>query len=133
MYMSTSQRMASTYRQVGVESRVASASPHELISLLFDALLESLSMARVHMECGNVQAKGDAIRKATRLITEGLKSSLDPRGGQLTENLGMLYDYSVARLLEAHLKNDLALVDEVINLIKPIAESWKSMNTSQVQ
>jgi flagellar secretion chaperone FliS len=125
--------MASTYRRVGVESNVASASPHGLIVMLFDAVLETLSLTKAHMECGNIQAKGDAVRKATRLITEGLKASLDSKGGQLAENLGMLYDYSVAQLMQAHLKNDPVLVDEVINLIKPIADSWKSMDQTQIQ
>lgn len=129
MYMSTSQRMASTYKRVGVESRVESASPHELISLLFDGLLTSLSVAKVHMAAGNIEGKSQAISKSTRIITEGLKGSLDPRGGDLSDNLGLLYDYCVASLMQAHLKNDVALIDEVIGLIGPVSETWKSMNT----
>lgn len=130
MYMSTSQRMASTYKRVGVESRVESASPHELIALLFDGLLTSLSVAKAHMETGNIEGKSHAISKSTRIITEGLKGSLDPRGGDLSDNLGMLYDYCVASLMQAHLKNDTALIDEVIGLIGPVSETWKSMNTN---
>lgn len=130
MYMSTSQRMASTYKRVGVESRVESASPHELISLLFEGLLTTLSAAKVHMAAGNIEAKSQAITKASRIITEGLKGSLDPRGGDLSDNLGMLYDYCVASLMQAHLKNDAALIDEVVGLIGPVSETWKSMNTN---
>jgi len=130
MYMSTSQRMASTYKRVGVESRVESASPHELIAMLFDGLLTSLSVAKAHMEAGNIEGKSNAISKSTRIITEGLRGSLDPKGGDLSENLGMLYDYCVTSLMQAHLKNDTALIDEVIGLIGPISETWKSMNTN---
>ncbi len=130
MYMSTSQRMANTYKRVGVESRVESASPHELISLLFDGLLVSLSTARAHMVAGNIEGKSQAISKSTRIITEGLKDSLDPRGGDLTNNLSMLYDYCVTSLMQAHLKNDVALLDEVVGLIGPLSETWKSLNTS---
>lgn len=133
MYMSTSQRMASTYKRVGVESRVESASPHELISLLFEGLLTTLSAAKVHMAAGNIEAKSQAITKASRIITEGLKGSLDPRGGDLSDNLGMLYDYCVASLMQAHLKNDAALIDEVVGLIGPVSETWKSMNTNNTQ
>lgn len=128
MYTSVSHRMASTYQRVGTESRVDSASPHELIVLLFDGLLESLSLAKLHMQSGNMAAKGEAIRKSTRIISEGLKASLDIRGGDLTNNLSMLYDYCVASLMEAHLKNNVELVDEVITLISQIADSWKNMN-----
>jgi flagellar protein FliS len=122
--------MASTYKRVGVESRVESASPHELIALLFDGLLTSLAVAKVHMAAGNIEAKSQAITKASRIITEGLKGSLDPRGGDLSDNLGMLYDYCVASLMQAHLKNDAALIDEVVGLIGPVSETWKSMNTN---
>jgi len=122
--------MANTYKRVGVESRVESASPHELISLLFDGLLVSLSTARAHMVAGNIEGKSQAISKSTRIITEGLKDSLDPRGGDLTNNLSMLYDYCVTSLMQAHLKNDVALLDEVVGLIGPLSETWKSLNTS---
>lgn len=130
MYISVSQRMASTYKKVGVESRVESASPHELIALLFDGLLTTLSVAKVHMAAGNIPAKSQAITKATRIITEGLKGSLDPKGGDLADNLSMLYDYCVTSLMQAHLKNDTAMIDEVVGLIGPLSETWKSMNTS---
>lgn len=133
MYMSISQRMASTYKKVSVESRVESASPHELISLLFDALLASLSAAKAHMAASNIEGKSQAITKSTRIITEGLKGSLDPQGGELSQNLGLLYDYCVAQLMQAHLKNDIALVDEVIGLMAPVADTWKNMHNHSSQ
>ena len=133
MYTSVSQRMASTYKKVGVESRVESASPHELISLLFEGLLSTLNVAKLHMTAGDIPAKSQAITKASRIITEGLKGSLDPKGGDLTDNLTMLYDYCVASLMQAHLKNDVTMIDEVIGLIGPLSETWKSMNTGQTQ
>lgn len=122
--------MANTYKRVGVESRVESASPHELICLLFDGLLVSLTAAKAHMAAGDIQGKSKAITKATRIITEGLKGSLDPKGGDLTDNLSMLYDYCVTSLMQGHLKNDAAMIDEVIGLIGPLSETWKSLNTN---
>ena len=133
MYTSVSQRMASTYKKVGVESRVEAASPHELISLLFEGLLSTLNVAKLHMIAGDIPAKSQAITKASRIISEGLKGSLDPKGGDLTENLTMLYDYCVTTLMEAHLKNDVAMIDEVIGLIAPLSETWKSMNVNSTQ
>lgn len=130
MYTSVSHRMAFTYKKVGVESRVESASPHELISLLFDGLLTTLSAAKLHMAAGNITGKSQAITKATRIISEGLKGSLDPKGGDLTDNLSMLYDYCVTSLMQAHLKNNESLIDEVIGLIGPLSETWKSLNTN---
>ncbi len=125
--------MASAYKKVGVESRVETASPHELISLLFEGLLSSLSAAKIHLASGNVAAKSQAITKSMRIISEGLKGSLDPQAGELSQNLGLLYDYCVAQLMQAHLKNDVELIDEVVNLMAPVADTWKNMHNHSAQ
>lgn len=127
MFTPVSTRAASAYKRVSVETSVDGASAHHLISLLFDALLESLSLARLALESGDQEVKVRHLSKAVRLIDEGLKASLDEAGGEVTGNLRTVYSYSVRCLTEANLKNDLAKVVEVIGLISPIAEAWKQI------
>ena len=127
MFTPVSTRAASAYKRVSVETSVDGASSHQLISLLFDALLESLSLARLALESGDQEVKARHLSKAVRLIDEGLKASLDEAGGEVTGNLRTVYSYSVRCLTEANLKNDLAKVVEVIGLISPIAEAWKQI------
>ena len=127
MYLPIHNRAASAYTRVGVETSVSVADPHELINLLFNGLLETLSLAHAAVERNDIPAKGKSIAKATRIIGEGLKSSLSPEGGELTQNLTALYDYCIARLMHANLKNDLAAIDEVRDLIEPVAEGWKAI------
>lgn len=127
MFTPVSTRAASAYKRVSVETSVDGASSHQLISLLFDALLESLSLARLALESGDQEVKARHLSKAVRLIDEGLKASLDEAGGEVTGNLRTVYSYSVRCLTEANLKNDLAKVAEVIGLISPIAEAWKQI------
>jgi flagellar protein FliS len=127
MFTPVSTRAASAYKRVSVETSVDGASSHQLISLLFDALLESLSLARLALESGDQEVKARHLSKAVRLIDEGLKASLDEAGGEVTGNLRTVYSYSVRCLTEANLKNDVAKVVEVIGLISPIAEAWKQI------
>lgn len=127
MFTPVSTRAASAYKRVSVETSVDGASSHQLISLLFDALLESLSLARLALESGDQEVKARHLSKAVRLIDEGLKASLDEAGGEVTGNLRTVYSYSVRCLTEANLKNDVAKVVEVIGLIGPIAEAWKQI------
>lgn len=127
MFTPVSTRAASAYKRVSVETSVDGASSHQLISLLFDALLESLSLARLALESGDQEVKARHLGKAVRLIDEGLKASLDEAGGEVTGNLRTVYSYSVRCLTEANLKNDGAKVVEVIGLISPIAEAWKQI------
>ena len=127
MYTSPSSRMsgASAYQQVGVNSQVMGASPHGLISLLFAELRKCLVGAKAAMQSKDVPVKVRLMAKSARLIDEGLMSSLDVQaGGELAGNLHRLYSYSLMRLTQANVSNDVAMVDEVLGLLAPVMDGW---------
>jgi len=128
MFTSVSQRSASAYHRVGVETAVSQADPHQLVGLLFDRLLQAIAVARGAMRQSQVAIKGENISKAIRIIDEGLKSSLNlQQGGDIATNLNGLYGYCLARLAYANLQNDEKALDDVIGVIEPIADGWKKM------
>lgn len=128
MYTPVSSRAATAYRQVGVQSCVDGASPHMLIKMLFDGLMQSLNAARGAMQRGEIEEKGRHLGKAVRILDEGLKGGLNPEeGGELATNLRALYDYCVKCLTLANLRNDISLVEEVVELILPVAQSWEQI------
>ena len=126
-------RAATAYRQVGVESMVDGASPHRLIQMLFEGLMQTLNAARGALQRGEIQEKGRLINKACRILEEGLKASLDPTQGEIASNLSALYDYCNTRLMLANARNDAALIDEVVSLVTPIAEGWSQIAPSQTE
>ncbi len=132
---STFSKAASAYRNVGLESRVSSSSGHELVTLLFEGFLERLQLAKLAIEVGDVSAKVRHFGKAIEILSEGLRTHLDLKaGGELAQNLDALYHYCSMRLLEANIKNDVAMLLEVHGLIEPVAEAWKQnwvRNTTQ--
>jgi flagellar protein FliS len=106
-----------------------SASPHKLISMLFDGAKTAITMARHHMAEGQIQAKGNAISKAINIVENGLKASLDanaggPAGAALVADLSDLYDYICQRLMYANLRNDPTLLDEAERLLANLASAW---------
>ncbi|MCO7261273.1 flagellar export chaperone FliS [Dickeya zeae] len=116
------------YAQVGVESAVMSAGPHQLIVMLFDGTKSALVRARILLEQNDVVGKGNALSKAIDIISNGLKLGLDmENGGELAENLADLYDYMVRRLLHANINNDLQAIMEVEALLDNIADAWKQI------
>ncbi|EPC3804731.1 flagellar export chaperone FliS [Enterobacter ludwigii] len=116
------------YAQVGVESAVLSASPHQLVVLLFDGALSAMKKAAILIEQGDIPGKGQAISKAINIISNGLQSGLNHEvGGDLVANLDSLYDYMIRRLLQANLNNDLNAINEVVELLNNIAEAWKEI------
>jgi len=125
MFTSVSMRSANTYKAVDIESSVLGSNPHQLVGLIFSSLLQSLAKAKTAIQNRDTAGKVRAIGHALRLLEEGLKGSLDTnRGGELARNLARLYDYCVLRTTEANLRNDASMIDEVIQLITPVAQSW---------
>ncbi len=128
MFTPVSMRSANTYKTVGLETSVAVANPHQLVALLFEGLLQSLSAAKSSMSTGDIAAKGRSISRAVRILEEGLKAGLDTsRGGELAGNLYSLYEFCIFRITEANLKNDTKLIDEAIALIHPVADGWRQI------
>ena len=116
------------YANVGVESGVMSASPHQLIVMLFDGAQSALVRARILMSQGDIPAKGAALSKAINILANGLSAGLDmEKGGELAQNLSALYDYMSRRLLHANLHNDEQAINEVSALLENIADAWRQI------
>lgn len=128
MFTSVGTRSAQAYKSIGIETAVSGASSHQLVSLLFDTLQQQLLSAKSAMSAGDIPNKGRAISRVVRILEEGLKAGLDmPRGGELAGNLHSLYNYCIFKSTEANLRNDPAMIEEVIRLIDPVADAWKQM------
>lgn len=120
------------YAKIGVESSVMSANQQQLITLLFDGAISALIRARLFMQDGNIQGKGNSISKAINIIESGLKQGLDEQSGdELTDNLLGLYAYMVRRLIQANLRNDVEALEEVEGLLRNIADAWKEVAQPQ--
>ena len=129
MFTSVSSRSASAYKRVAVETSVSQANPHQLVTLLFEALLQHINAARGALSRGDIAGKGEQINKAVRIIDEGLKPALNlSQGGELAANLHGLYGYSVVRLTHANLHNDDAALVEVTRVIEPLMQGWKQID-----
>lgn len=127
----TRQSGVSAYAKVDIETGVTSASPHKLIVMLFDGALVSVSTAIKHMKAGNIPAKGLAISKAIMIIDSGLRASLDKKvGGEIAEGLDALYEYMGSRLLQANLKNQVDILEEVQRLLTDLRGAWNAIGDS---
>ncbi len=120
---------AESYATVGIDVAVETADPHRLILMLFDGAIAATTIAKMHMEHGDIPQKGTKISKAIDLISSGLRASLDlESGGQLAEHLAALYDYMVQRLFWANAKNEVAALDEVTTLLIELRDAWAQIS-----
>ena len=112
---------------LSLDSEVYSASPHRLIQLLMEGILSRINAAKICIDNSNIAGKGESISTAISIIN-GLQVSLDKEaGGEISENLNNLYDYMARRLLEANIKSDKKILEEVASLLMEIKSAWDAI------
>ncbi len=115
------------YQKEALKTRVAGADRYEIIQMLMAGAVEKMVFAKVSIEKKQLEAKAEHISKASAIL-EALRGCLDFEvGGEVTENLYALYSYMIDRLLDASLKNDPEIIDEVMNLLKEIKSAWDAI------
>jgi flagellar protein FliS len=120
-------KAAQNYSSLKVHSGVEAASPHRLIQMLFEGVLERLAQAKGAMQQRQVARKGELIGKAINIVG-GLQGSLnDKEGGDLATNLDSLYDYIIRRLMQANYENDPVILDECGRLLSELKSAWDAI------
>ncbi len=136
--MMHSQRGAAQYSAVRNHGLVADASPTRLVQIMYERILADLATAQGCMQrikdnlpLNDVIAKGRAMGRAVRLVSQ-LDATLDmERGKEVAANLRSLYVYMLARLTQANTLNDPDIVDEVSALLRKVKSGWDQIVTEQ--
>lgn len=111
------------YRSVTLEARVAAASPHELVMMLFDRLNQLLREARDAARQAEAVRRVRATERALAII-DGLDSTLDrARGGEVAEALARAYAMLRAQLMEG---SPAALASAAF-AAEEIAAAWRTI------
>ena len=115
------------YQSVNNQAQAIEADPHRLIQMLIEGGLTRLAQARGAMERNQTALKGELVGKAIAIIG-GLRQGLNvEQGGELAVNLDRLYDYMTTRLMEANLKNDPVILEEVSGLLREVKNGWDAI------
>lgn len=115
------------YRDMELQSRVASASPHGLVSLLYEELLRTLDLLAATAKRGSAISGNPHQAKALSIII-ALESSIDfANGGDPASVLQRIYRSAVHRLNEAARTNDAGSIAELRDAISEIAYAWAAL------
>lgn len=107
------------------QNSVTTASPGELTLMLYNGCIKFLGKAKVSMENKNIEEKNYNIQRAQAIIAE-LMSTLN-MDMDISKQILPLYQYMNRRLVEANIKNDAAIIDEVIGLATEFRDTWKEV------
>lgn len=123
--MNMRQRALASYGDVKHTTAASGADNIQLIQMLFDGLIESLSTAKGHIERGSINEKSKSLARAGRIVV-GLQGALDfEKGGDIARNLNELYSYVTRRLFHVNAHNDLGALSEVHSLMQEISQAWQ--------
>jgi flagellar protein FliS len=112
-------------------TQVESASPMELVVLLYDGGVRAADAAHEAMVSGNIPARRAAMSKLMAIIAE-LQNTLDvTKGGRIADELDSLYTYMLSQLLKAISEQDARPIDEVRRLLTTLADAWREATRTQ--
>ncbi|MDD3593790.1 MAG: flagellar export chaperone FliS [Candidatus Gastranaerophilales bacterium] len=107
------------------QNSVLTASPETVLIMLYDGAINFLNRAKVSMDNREIEETHNNIVKAQRIITEFMNTLDMKNGGEVAENLFRLYDYLSHRLIQANVKKDSSMLDEVIAHLRELKQTWE--------
>ncbi|SNS48311.1 flagellar protein FliS [Anaerovirgula multivorans] len=105
------------------QNDVMTASPENLTLLLYNGALKFAHQGKIYIEQKNISKAHEAITRVQDIIQE-LNVSLDMQY-DISQNLRALYVYILESLLDANIKKDTAVLDEVIGMVTELRDTWK--------
>ena len=124
--------VADCYARTYKTQSILTASPGQLVLMLYDGALRFIRIAHAALEAGVrdprcIETIHTNILKAQNIIAE-LRGGLDHEaGGDLAVTLDRLYDYYTRRLFEANLKKNIIPLAEVERLLTELRNAWEEM------
>ena len=109
------------YQQYQRQS-VMTMTQGEMLTKLYDEVIKQMSGAKICLTEKDLSGVNNALQKAQRILFY-LKSTLDFKY-EISGNLDALYDFFIERTVQANLKKDAAMLDEIIPMIEDLRDSF---------
>ena len=101
------------------------ASKEQLLLMLVDGASKFSKIARQAMMDKDIKKSHENIMKTQNIFNE-LMISLDvAKAGKWGQSLMSVYDFIVRRLVDANMKKDVKIMDEVTPLIEDVRNTWE--------
>jgi flagellar protein FliS len=115
------------YGQIKNDTQTTYASPHQLMLMLFDGAIESMSFTIGAIQNNNFELRSKQNSRSITIIN-GMRECLDMEtGGELADNLYSLYQYMTKELFKASYKNDAETIQNIQTMLKDIRGSWEKI------
>jgi flagellar protein FliS len=103
---------------------VDSASPEQILIMLYDAAIKDIRVAQEAIEANDRGQKAKALDHGVKVIMELINSLRPEKAPEIAENLRRLYDFMIDRMIQANLKNDVEQLEPVVKVLIELREAW---------
>ena len=121
------------YQKVNSHAQISEANPHRLVQMLMEGGLDRIAQAKGALARGDIAEKSLMLGKAIDIII-GLRDGLDAGKSEdpaYVQQLESLYVYMTNRLMEANVKNDVTIMDEVLGLLVTVKSGWDAIGVAE--
>lgn len=115
--------MNNPHRQY-LKTKIETASKEQLVLMLMDGVLRFSEQARKAIEEKNEEERHLKLIRCQDIIFELIAGIDRDQGGEVAENLGRLYSYSIRCLVVANLDKNAEKISEVQRIFRELREGW---------
>ena len=115
-----------TAKQAYANSSILTATPEQLVVMLYDGAIRFLSQGAAAMRAGNREIELNRLRRAEDIIDE-LNLSLDMSQGEVAQQLRSIYLFCKRHLLQARIDRDADGIETVVRFLADLRESWQQI------
>ena len=117
--------MVNPYLKQYQQSQIQTASPEQILIMLYDGAIQFLNKALTALDDNNIQESHNNIIGAQNIILEFMNTLNMDIGGDVAKNLYSLYEYMHYRLVQANINRDSGMVIEVLKHLKDLKMTWE--------
>lgn len=105
--------------------QIQTATQEQLLIMLYEGAIRFLNLSKAGYEEKNLEKYHTNITKAQRIIMEFMTTLDLKMGGEMAKNLFSLYEYLHYQLMQANLKKNVSMIDEVLMHLRDLKATWE--------
>ncbi len=106
-------------------NKILTATPAQLTLMLYEGAIKFVNIAIVAVEKKDIEKAHENIMKTENIIME-FQSTLDHKY-EVAKDFDAVYSYLLQRLQEANIKKDKEILEEVLEHLRTMRDTWKEV------
>lgn len=106
-------------------NKILTASPAEVTLMLYEGAIKFCNIAIIAIDNGEMEKAHVNIKKTQRIIEE-FRNTLDHKY-EVAKDFDKIYVYLLQRLVEANIKKDKEILEEVNMHLRSVRDTWKEV------